>query len=200
MDSSDRVALEAGKTYDVKLEFYQNLGGAQVRLFWTLPSMAAKGDALAKSILDRVKNDGTIALFVDGTDRWIRNMSSYGIIKYHGTMVVGSVWIGGNLFVREHPLFKDLPVNQGMNWEYQDIAHYGARRYGFILDGEEAVVGTVNAHEPRVGTAVAVYNYGKGKIVISTLDIARFLNAQSSGVHVTRKILCNYFEYCAGSR
>jgi len=69
-----------------------------------------------------------------------------------------------------------------------------------MLDGEEAIVGTVNAHEPRVGTAVCVLSYGKGKIVLSTLDIAHGLDAQSSGAHVARKLLCNYIEYCSGAQ
>jgi hypothetical protein len=59
----------------------------------------------------------------------------------------------------------------------------------------------VNTNEPRVGTAVAVINYGKGKIVLSTLDIARFLNTASGGGQVAGKLLCNYLEYAgAGGR
>ena len=201
LDSTRRIRLEAGKTYDIKLEFYQAGGGAETRLLWTLPSMTAAGDAVALSILGRVKNDGTTALFVDGTERWAKYLSNLGILSYSGTMIVGDVWVGGNLFVRKHPLFKDLPTNQGMNWEYQDLVSYGARRYGLMLEGEEAIVGTVNANEPRVGTAVAVINYGKGKIVLSTLDIARFLNTASGGGQVVGKLLCNYLEYAgAGGR
>jgi hypothetical protein len=200
MDSSTRVALTAGRLYDVKLEFHQAGGKTAIRLYWTTPSMTAAADALAQSILERVKHDGTTALFVDGTERWARYMASRGIVAYHGVMEVGDVWFGGNLFVREHPLFRDLPVNQGMNWEYQALVHYGTRRTGLMLDGEEAVVGTVNAHEPRVGTAVCVLNYGKGKIVLSTLDFAHGLDPRSSGADVARKLLCNYLEYCSGAQ
>lgn len=200
MDVSSRTPLEAAKLYDVKLEYYQAAGETVMRLYWTVPSMTAAADTIAQSVLDRVKNDGTTALLVDGTDRWARYAASRGIVACHGVMEVGDVWMGGNLFVRKHPLFKDLPVNQGMNWEYQALVHYGARRYGLMLDGEEAIAGTVNAHEPRVGTAVCVLRYGKGKIVLSTLDIAHGLDAQSSGAHVARKLLCNYIEYCSGAQ
>ena len=200
MDSSNRVHLEEEKTYDIRLEYFQGPGGSVIRLYWTLPSMSAAGDAFAKSILERVKNDGTTVLFIDGTERWTRYMAGAGIVKYNGRMDVGSVWYGGNLFVREHPLFKDLPVNQGLNWEYQDLEYYGAQRYGLMLEGEEAVAGTVNAHEPRVGTAVAVLEYGKGRIVLSTLDIVRRLNGNSSGTNVVRKIFCNYLEYAGKSQ
>ena len=71
----------------------------------------------------------------------------------------------------------------------------GRGALGLMLDGEEAVVGTVNAHEPRVGTAVCVLSYGKGKIVSSTLDFATGLDPRSSGADVARKLLCNYLEY-----
>jgi hypothetical protein len=199
LDSSKRISLEAGKSYDLKLEFYQAGGGAVIQLLWTVPSMTATGDKLASQILGRVKDDGTTAIFVDGTERWIKYLSNLGIVSYKATMHVGDVWFGGNLFVRKHPLFKDLPVNQGMNWEYEDLVSYGARRYGLVMDGEEAVVGTVNTNEPRVGTAVGVVPYGKGKIVFSTLDIVRFLNAPTAAAHVARKLLCNFVQYAGGS-
>jgi len=198
LDTSKRIALEAGKTYSIKLDFFEAYGGAIVRLFWTTPSMMAEADALAGSVLERVKSHGTTALVVAAAERWAAYMAERGIIAgYDGMMTVGNVWVGGNLFVRKHPLFKDLPVNQGMNWEYQALVNYGTRRYGLMLTGEEAVVGTVNAHEPRVGTAVAVFKHGKGRIVLSTLDF-RGLNAQSAPAHVTKKLMCNYLEYAAG--
>ena len=200
LDNAKRVALEAGKEYSIKLEYFESHGDAIVRLFWTTPSMMAEADALAGSVLERVRNDGTTALIVAGAERWAAYMADHGIIAaYDGVMTVGNVWVGGNLFVRKHPLFKDLPVNQGMNWEYQALVNYGTRRYGLMLTGEEAVVGTVNAHEPRVATAVAMFKHGKGRIVLSTLDF-RGLNAQAGAAHVTKKVMCNYLEYAAGGR
>jgi hypothetical protein len=198
VDSSDRITLEAGKSYDFRLDFFQAGGPAGIHLYWTRPSMSTVTNDLVSTVLDRVKNDGTTAVFLSGTDRWAAFMGKMGAASYKGAMQVGNVWVGGNLFVREHPLFKDLPVNQGMNWEYQDIVNYETLRYGLLLDGEEAVVGTVNANEPRLGSAVAVVNYGKGKVVLSTLDL-RALDSNSPGADVVRKLVCNYIEY-AGTR
>lgn len=194
LDSSERIALQAGKTYDIRLDYFQAGGPAVIRLYWTLPSMTNVTDALVRSVLDRVKTDGTTAVFVSGTERWARFMSKLGIIPYDGKMDVWNVWVGGNLFVRDHPLFKGLPINQGMNWEYQDLVNYETLRYGLMLKGEETVVCTVNYNEPRIGTAVGIVNYGKGKILLSTLDL-RSLDTDSPGADVVRKVFCNCLEF-----
>jgi hypothetical protein len=39
-DNSGIIALNAGQLYDVRLEFYENGGGATARLLWSTPSMA----------------------------------------------------------------------------------------------------------------------------------------------------------------
>jgi hypothetical protein len=198
IDSSERITLEAGTPYDIRLEFYQAGGPAWMHLYWTLPSMTTVTNALVTDVLERVKNDGTTAVFLSGTERWAKFIGAQGIVRYGGRMNVDNVWVGGNLFVREHPLFKDLPVNQGMNWEYQDLVNYQTLRYGLMLQGEEAVACTVNYNEPRIGTAVGIVNYGKGKIVLSTLDL-HALDTDSPGADVARKLFCNYLEV-AGTR
>jgi hypothetical protein len=37
LDSAAPIHLEAGQRYDVNLEFYENGGGAVIRLFWSHP-------------------------------------------------------------------------------------------------------------------------------------------------------------------
>jgi len=156
--------------------------------------MTTVTNALVKDVLERVKNNGTTAVFLSGTERWAKFIGSQGIVPYDGRMNVDNVWVGGNLFVREHPLFKNLPVNQGMNWEYQDLANYETLRYGLMLKNEEAVVCTVNYNEPRIGTAVGIISYGKGKILLSTLDL-RSLDTNSPGADVVRKLFFNYLDF-----
>ncbi len=41
-EDSGTVTLEAGKRYDITLEFYQNQGGAMARLFWESPSQTGE--------------------------------------------------------------------------------------------------------------------------------------------------------------
>jgi len=192
-EASGEIYLEAGKSYDIKLEYYQESGGRTIKLLWKTPAMTS-GDEMLDDILRRVKEDGTNLLITAGTGRWAELIASRGAIKFNGIQTLGDVWVGGNIFVREHPLFKNLPVNQGMNWEYQEIIPYWIPRYGLMLEDEEVIAGTVNYNEPRLGTAVGIVKYGKGKIVFSTLDM-RALNSNGGGADVVRKIMCNYIEF-----
>ena len=193
---TDLIELQASKTYAIKMEYFQGEGGREVRLMWTTPAMGRVGDQI-DDLMRRVKDDGTTLVIVSGARKMAEEMAKRGVIKFNGVQQLGDVWVGGNLFVREHPLFAGLPVNQGMNWEYQDIVNYGAKRFGLLLEGEEVIAGTVNYNEPRLGTAVGVVNYGKGKIVLSTLDMSA-LNSDGGGSDVVRKIMCNYIKFAGG--
>jgi beta-glucosidase len=44
---SARYAMEAGKSYDLKMEYYENAGAAVARLGWTKPGVDELGDAIA---------------------------------------------------------------------------------------------------------------------------------------------------------
>ncbi|HEY3412505.1 MAG TPA: PA14 domain-containing protein [Armatimonadota bacterium] len=191
------VHLEAGHAYSIKLEYFQEGGGAEMTLSWSTPTAVAHEQRRVDDILKRVREDGTTAVFLDDTERWARVLSDAGLVKYTGKMVVGDVWLGGNLFVRQHPLFKGLPVNTGLGWEYADLAAYSSKRYGLMLEGEQAIAGAVNTNEPRVSTTVCEIPLGKGRIVLSTLDIVSHLNAQNGGGIVARKLLDNYIQYAA---
>ncbi|MCX6344714.1 MAG: PA14 domain-containing protein [Armatimonadetes bacterium] len=196
---SSELELEAGKSYDIKIEYYQGDGGRCVRLLWKTPGMTA-GDEMLDDLLRRVKDDGATMVITAGTERWAEMLAKRGVIKFNGVQKLGDVWVGGNIFVREHPLFKGLPVNQGMNWEYQEIIPYWIKRYGLLLDGEEVIAGTVNYNEPRLGTAVGIVNYGKGKIILSTLDMSALNSDGNGGADVVRKIMCNYIEFAGGKQ
>ncbi len=84
-----------------------------------------------------------------------------------------------------------------MNWEYQELINYSRRRYGLLLEGEEAVVGCVDGHEHRVATAVAILPHGQGRLVLSTRDLLPVLDGPPGPADVARKILCNYLGFAA---
>ena len=46
-----------------------------------------------------------------------------------------------------------------------------------------------------LGTAVGVIPCGKGKLLVSTLNIVGLLPGQDGPSSVARKLLCNYLEY-----
>jgi hypothetical protein len=116
-------------------------------------------------------------------------------ITYRGKFLVGTAWLGGVHFVKRHPLFSDLPANDGMNWPYQAVVKNGADRYGLEIEGDEVVAGAYHAYPMKLGTAVGIIPCGKGKIVFSTLDICGTLAAKESSANVARKLLCNFIEF-----
>jgi hypothetical protein len=119
-------------------------------------------------------------------------------IKYDGAFSIGTAWLGGLFFVREHPLFKDLPVNCAMNWPYQSVVKDGKNRLGLLLEGGELVAGCWHSYPMKLGTAVAVIPCGKGRIVVSTLDICGNVGSPDAAANVARKLLCNFIEFAAG--
>jgi hypothetical protein len=47
-----------------------------------------------------------------------------------------------------------------------------------------------------LGTAVGIIPCGKGRIIVSTLDIASQLRSADTSAHVARKLLCNFLAFC----
>jgi hypothetical protein len=47
----------------------------------------------------------------------------------------------------------------------------------------------------ELGTAVGIIPCGKGKIIVSTLDIAGQLDSADTSAGVARKLLCNFIDY-----
>jgi hypothetical protein len=110
-------------------------------------------------------------------------------------------WVGSNLFVRDHPFFKDLPVNRGMSWEYQSLVVYdGPTHFGlYNMTGEEPVVSLVGGSSHLVSTSVGIIPWGAGRIVFSSLDLVNNLTLDTRASNVLKKILCNYLMWAAGS-
>ncbi|MFH2001484.1 MAG: PA14 domain-containing protein [Planctomycetota bacterium] len=184
------VDLEAGREYEIKLEYFQAGGAAGVSLEWVRPD--ADWVNLAE-LLMRVKNDGTTLFIFEDAPGWAKKISLFHAFTYHGEMKHKRAWLGGSYFVREHPFFAGLPVNCAMNWEYQALVRYDNRTHtGLIMDGEEAVVGSVTGHEHQVATSLGVVPVGKGKIVLSTLSIVPHLSSDDSAAEIVKRIFCNF--------
>ena len=191
-----RVRLEAGKPVAIRVEFWQRKGDAQCKLQWAVPEADAPS---AAKLIQRVKNDGTTLFILDRADAWMNLITNNTSAKFDGSFQIGTAWLGGLHFVREHPLFKDLPVNTAMNWPYQAVVRNGRARSGLLLEGEELVVGAWHSYPMALGTAVGIIPCGKGRIVVSTLDIASQLNSPDPGAEIARKLLCNFIAFYASA-
>ncbi|WP_239063538.1 PA14 domain-containing protein [Bacteroides sp. 51] len=191
--SLDRpVMLEAGKPATIRVEYTQNAGSGEVQLKWSRPTTTAIEPQL---LIDRVKNDGTTLILLNAAESWMNLVAQNTGVKYNGYYSVGRNWVGGIHFVKDHPLFKGLPVNDALNWPYQAVARNGDQRFGFRISGEEMVVGSYKSTPFELGTAVGILPCGKGKIIFSSLDILDNLDQPSGPSDVAKKILCNYISY-----
>jgi hypothetical protein len=141
--------------------------------------------------------EGHTLLIVHDADRWMSYLAGLGTVGRHQRINLDSMWFGGHFFVREHPLFKDLPVNGAFNWEYQVLSRYTANRYSLLLDEVQAVVGAISREGPEIGTAVGIVPCGKGMIVFSTLDLLPNLHSGEDASVVARKVLHNYLKFVA---
>lgn len=197
--------LTAGQAATLKVEWRQPVGDARCRLLWVPPAFGAPDP---KKLLDRVRTDGTTLIVLANADRWAALLhEAEPKVGYAGSFTVGKAWSGGVHFVRSHPLFAGLPANCGMDWPYQSVVREGTSRSGLLLDGDELVAGAFHAHSPlanppapmQLGTAVGIVPLGKGRVILSTLDIEGNLNAPPGPADVARKLLCNFVNYAATS-
>ncbi len=187
-----RIDLKAGTPVQVKVEYVKGEGDARAKLSWVIPGRSGVDP---ETVIDRAAKDGTTIIVLANGGEWMPAIQKKTNVKYKGAFGVGRDWVGGQYFVMKHPLFKDLPVDCGLSWPYYSVIRWGGSRYGLFLDGEELVAGAYHCNDAMLGTAVGVVPCGKGRIVVSTLDIASNLGEKYNGAHVARKLLCNYIEY-----
>ncbi len=184
-----KIHLEAGQPVSLRVELWHYKGDAQCKLLWAVPEADAPDP---NRLIERVRNDGTTLFILDRADTWMNLITNHTSATYNGSFKIGTAWLGGIHFVREHPLFKDLPVNQALDWPYQAVVRNGKTRSGLLLEGEDLVAGAWHSYPMALGTAVGIIPCGKGKIVVSTLDIASQLNSTDTSAEVARKLLCNF--------
>jgi beta-galactosidase len=145
-------------------------------------------------VIDWVSEGNTLVI-VSGADKWSEYLEDKEVLEYRGRRNIDINWFGGNYFVREHPLFGGLPVNTAFNWEYQSLASYSRERFGLRIPDIENVAGVYTDHMQEVYTAVAVVPVGRGRIIISTLDLEGAIASGERSSAVARRLLINYLEF-----
>ncbi len=135
-------------------------------------------------ILEWVYTGHTLVV-VDNTERWADLLCDKEVMDYRGSKVLGRSWYGGNFFCRSHPVFEGLPTDCVFNWEYQCFAAYNRRRLGLRDFNGEVLVGCVSDHRKEVYSALSEIAAGRGRILITTLDIPACLKGT---VAYTKKV------------
>jgi hypothetical protein len=128
--------------------------------------------ALAEAILDAVRA-GTPLLVIPQTDALsdgvAKQLASAGAFTYSGA--VGDLrapWMGNWYFVRKHPLYDGMPVDQAMGIHYQAR---GNQANGLLIDRApggaevEIVAAYSRDHSRVIGTGTLTTKLGAGKIV-----------------------------------
>ncbi len=189
--------LKKDEEVAVHVEYSQHKATGTVQLVWAQPDHASISP---QELLRRVEKDGTSLLLLKSAESWMDAVSQSTGAGYHGYYSVGKNWVGGIHFVKEHPLFKELPVNLAMDWPYQELVRDGDRRLGLLIDRENMVVGSYASAPFNLGSAVGIIPYGKGQICYSTLDLVDNLNNPSPAAEVVRKLFCNFIELCTETK
>ncbi|UOQ54926.1 glycoside hydrolase family 2 protein [Hymenobacter cellulosivorans] len=138
------------------------------------------GNPLVTEILEWV-NEGNTLIVVGNIDKWATHLGRKEVVDYRGLKELGTSWYGGNYFVKSHPLFEGLPQNCVFNWEYQCFATYNRSRLGLRLFNGETVVGCVSDHKKEVYSALSIVPHGRGRIILSALDMAACLKEVAVG-------------------
>lgn len=101
-------------------------------------------------------------------------------MDYRGFKQLGRSWYGGNFFCRSHPIFEGLPTDCVFNWEYQCFAAYNRRRVGLRDMNGDVLVGCVSDHRKEVYSALSEIAVGRGRVLITTLDIPACLRGTAA--------------------
>jgi beta-galactosidase len=142
------------------------------------------------SIMNCVAN-GATAVVLAGADNFAELLTNDSVkaVDYRGSLPMGK----GNFIAGTHELLNGLPQATAFNWEYQTL--YSGRLSALRLHGVETIVAAITGNTKEVGTALTCVPYGRGKIILSTLNILPALNSDFSTTpqSVTAKRLLRNF-------
>jgi hypothetical protein len=132
------------------------------------PKPPAQLGTFAEGILDAVRA-GTPLLVIPQSDALsegiAKQLAAAGAFTYNGT--VGDYrapWMGNWYFVRKHPVYAGLPVDQAMGIHYQARAR---EANGLLVDGPhvEIIAAYSRDHDRRIGAGTFTTKLGAGKIL-----------------------------------
>ena len=151
-------------------------------------------------LLECVKN-GACAVVIDGADMFADFISasntSYFAADYRGRYTMSR----GNFIAGRHKLLEGLPQAQAFNWEFQ-VFNYHRRQniYALRLDSAETVVAAVSGNKKEVGTALAVVQFGRGRIILSTLNLMSWLDIDTPQSITAKRLFGNFIAYAGGKQ
>ena len=187
--------MVAGERHPIKIEAYQDGGDWKADFRWKLPVPEQRLDW--NDVLRRVREDGTKLVLIEDAEPRLAELRKAGAFPEYRVFHPHGTWVGFNMFVKDHPFFRGLPVNCGMNWEYQCFELYdGPKNFGLEMKGEEPVVGILGVPMRNIATSVGIVPCGKGQIVFSCLNIAPHLSSDAKPAVTPKKVFANILKWC----
>ncbi|WP_026441806.1 sugar-binding domain-containing protein [Pseudacidobacterium ailaaui] len=129
-------------------------------------------DRLPEGAIEQIRS-GTPLIVITGKDSvaggYARQLADAGAFTFHGMVGASRAsWMGSWYFVREHPLYAGMPVNEGMSIHYQVK---GAGSNGWLVDGPgvEIVAGYSRDHDRNIGAGTFTAFLGQGRIVMQRI-------------------------------
>lgn len=130
-------------------------------------------DTLSSGLLQKVK--AGLPLLVQASDsgsadKAARQFAADGAFQYFGKIPSARAsWMGNWVFIRQHPLYAGLPVDEVMNGDYQIPV---SCCYGLQVDGPgvQIVAGYGRDHDRDVGAATFTARLGRGELVFQCLS------------------------------
>ena len=185
-----KATLAGGKPVPIRIELLQGRSAALMQLLWQTP---VPEKIRPEQVLARASRDGTTLIVVDRAETWLEALGKATGVPQGESFEVGRAWLGGQYFAKAHPIFDGLPVNQGLGWAYQGVLD--GKRLGLDVRGGELVAGAYHTWPMKLGSAVSVVPLGKGKVILSSLDIAPRLPGA-----VASRIFCNMIRWAADAK
>lgn len=186
-----KITLEKGKPAKIEIRFQHARSNARCRLEWAVPNDNMPNP---QQLMERAKNDGTNVYILENADQWAEFIAPNSKAVFKDKFYVGTNWLGGVMFNKQHPVFQELPSNNALNWPYQALIHTGVERMGLVMEGEELLIGAYHTYPMQLGTAMGAIPVGKGTVVFSTLDIyGNIVNPSAAGL-VAQKLVLNMID------
>ncbi len=159
---------------------------------------------LKNEILAKAKAGTPLLLLPDGpeaTEAYGKRLASNNLLEFKGHVgKTRASWMGSWYFIREHPVFAGLPVNQAMKSYYQVPVH---RTDGLLVDGDnvEVFVGYGRDHDRNIGAASLLIDTRQSRIMIHTIPgIVSMLSGESGGMQpvMAKRLFTNSIRYLTG--
>lgn len=143
-----------------------------------------------KKILDMVRQ-GTNLIVLENAEKWIP-LLPVQLMPGEKASLTGPR--EGRLFVGNHSFLKGLPTATAMCWEYQTFYRVNKGGLRITPTGIEIIAANAVPNTEEISVELCRVPFGKGKVVLSTLNIMQSLASDRPDAVAAKKLFLNLLE------